>query len=57
MGLELLNEWINLANFWHAKTYSRKLKVISVVIGWAWSNMDVAFRSWDSKICFISKIN
>ena len=36
------NEWINLAEFLHANTYSRKLKV-TLVIGLAWSNMGVSF--------------
>ena len=29
-------EW---TDFWHAGTYSGKLKVDSVIFGWAWSNM------------------
>ena len=37
------NEWINLAEFLHVNTYLRKLKVTLIVIGWAWSNMDVSF--------------
>ena len=34
-----MNEWINLAEFVHANTYLRKLKVTLIVIGLAWSNM------------------
>ena len=37
------NEWMNLAEFLHANTYLRKLKVTSIVIGWAWSNIGVSF--------------
>ena len=29
------DEWINLAEFLHAKTYLRKLKVALIVAGWA----------------------
>ena len=32
------NEWINVAEFLHAN-----LKVTLIIIGWAWSNMDVSF--------------
>ena len=35
----IFNEWINLAEFVHANTYLRKLKVTLIVIGLAWSNM------------------
>ena len=35
---------MNLADFLHAKIYSGKLKVTLIVIGWAWSNMGVAFK-------------
>ena len=37
------NEWINLAEFLHANTYLRKLKVPLIVIGLTWSNMGVSF--------------
>ena len=37
------NEWINQAKFLDANTYLRKLKVTLIVIGLAWSNMDVSF--------------
>ena len=43
MGLYNFNEWINLAEFLHANTYLRKLKVTLIVIGLAWSNMGVSF--------------
>ena len=33
------NEYMNVAHLWHAYTYLRKLKVILIVIDWAWSNM------------------
>ena len=33
------NEWTNLAEFLHASTYSRKLKITLIVIGWAWSHI------------------
>ena len=35
---------MNLADFLHANAYSGKLKVTLIVIGWAWSNMVVAFK-------------
>ena len=38
-----LHESINLAEFLHANTYLRKLKVTLIVIGLAWSNMGVSF--------------
>ena len=38
------NEWMNLDEFLHVNTYLRKLKVTLIVIGWAWSNMDVSFQ-------------
>ena len=38
-----MNEWMNLADFLNAITYSGKLKVTLIVSGWAWSNMGVAF--------------
>ena len=34
---------MNLADFLHANTYLRKVKVMLIVNGWAWSNMDVSF--------------
>ena len=37
------NEWMNLAEFSHANTFLRKLKVTLIVIRWAWSNMGVSF--------------
>ena len=37
-------------------TYLRKLKVILIVIAWTWWNMGCPFRSWDSIICFISRM-
>ena len=39
----IFNEWINLAEFVHANTYLRKLKVTLIVIGLTWSNMGVSF--------------
>ena len=33
---------MNLADFLNADTYLRKLKVILIAIGWAWSNMGVS---------------
>ena len=33
MRLQSLNEWMNLADFLHATTYSGKLKVTLIVIG------------------------
>ena len=38
-----MNEWMNLAHFLHVNTYSGKLKVTVIVIGWAWSNTRAAF--------------
>ena len=35
---------MNLNDFLHANTYSRKLKVTLIVTGWAWSNKVVAFK-------------
>ena len=35
---------MNLADFLDANTYSGKPKVNLIVIGWAWSNMGVAFK-------------
>ena len=32
------NKWIDVAEFLHAN-----LKVTLIIIGWAWSNMDVLF--------------
>ena len=43
MGLEFLNELMNLADLLHANTYSGKLKVTLIVIKWVWSNMGVFF--------------
>ena len=51
------NEWMNLAEFLHANTYLKKLKVTLIVIGGTWSNMGVSFRSQDSIICCISRMN
>ena len=36
------NECMNLAEFLHANTYLRKLKVTLIIIGWAWWNMGVS---------------
>ena len=38
-----MNEWMNLADFLNAITYSGKLNVTLIVIGWAWSNVGVVF--------------
>ena len=35
---------MNLAEFSPANTYSGKLKVTLIVIGWAWSTMGMAFK-------------
>ena len=35
MGLKFLNEWMILADFLHVNTYSGKLKVNLIIIGWA----------------------
>ena len=51
------NEWMNLVKFLHANTYLRKLKVTLIVIGWVWSNMVCSFRSKDSLISCISRMN
>ena len=52
------NEWMNLAEFLHANTYLRKLKVTLIVIGGGTgSNMGVFFRSQDSITCCISRMN
>ena len=40
-GHETLAKWMKLADFLHADTYSGKLEVTLIVIGWAWSNMVV----------------
>ena len=49
---------MNLADFLHTDTYSQKLQVTSIVIGWAWSNMDVAFKVIrDHIICCVSRMN
>ena len=37
------NEWINLAEFLHANTYLRKLKVTLIRNGWPLSNMGASF--------------
>ena len=37
------NEWTNLAEYLHANTYLRKLKVNLIIIGWAWINMGVPY--------------
>ena len=51
-----LNEW-NLAEFLYANTFQRKLKVTLIVTGWARSNKDDPFISWDSIIWYISRMN
>ena len=51
------NECMNLAECLHANTYLRKVKVTLIVIGWAWSNRVCPFRSRDSIICCISRMN
>ena len=38
-------------------TYLREIKVTLIVIGWAWWNLGCPFRSWDSIICCISRMN
>ena len=44
MGMDSnFNEWINLALFLRANTYSRELKAPLIVIWLAWSNMSVSF--------------
>ena len=43
--------------FLHVDTNSDKLKVDLTTFGWVWSNMDMPFSSWDSKICCILRIN
>ena len=48
---------MNLAECLHANTYLRKVKVTLIVIGWAWSNRVCPFRSRDSIICCISRMN
>ena len=35
---------MDVADFFHANTYSRKLKVTLIVIGWACSNMVAVFK-------------
>ena len=51
--MSIFNEWINLAEFLHANTYLRKLKVTLIVIGWTLSNMGVSF--WvTGQICYTS---
>ena len=47
---------MNLAEFLHANTYLRKLKVTLIVIGWAWSNMGVSFaasQEWMNELSWI----
>ena len=40
--LYLKNEPMELTNFFDAGANSRKLKVVSVIFGWAWSKMGLA---------------
>ena len=40
---ELVKEWMNLADFLHAHTYSGKLKVTSMLTVCSFYNMGVAF--------------
>ena len=38
-------------------TYLTETKVTLIVIGWSWWNMGCPFRSWESIICCISRMN
>ena len=44
-------EW---TDFLHAGANLGKLKVISLIFGWVWSEWAWSFSSWDSKICWMN---
>ena len=42
----------------HGQKWVRPLsKVTLIIFGWWWSKMDMAFWSWDSKSCYITRMN
>ena len=54
----LISKCMNEPGWFFARyTYLRELKVTLLVTRWVWWNMGCPFKSWDSIICCIPRVN